>query len=68
MFINSILHIYNIQGHAYQAHILVMASSRVCHVLLAAIKMKVVQTSATSVTTGGPHPTPEQHLPTSVVS
>ena len=58
---------YHMQGHASQAHILVMASSPVCHALLAAIKMKMVQTSVTSVTMAGPPLTLEQYLPTTVV-
>ena len=56
------------QGLVPKACTLVMASSRVRHVLLGAIKINVVQTSATSATMGGLHPTLEQHLPTSVVS
>ena len=45
-----------------------MASSPVPHVLLAAIKMRLVQISATSVTMTGPRHTLGQHLLDSVVS
>ena len=61
-------YILSMQGPVPQACILVMASSPVRHVLLAAIKINMVQTSATSVTMVGLHRILEQHLPTGVVS